>query len=224
MKRAAVGILTISIDRGYAFPLDEVIGSAVDGYHRQGKLAKQEKTKLVAEVKTFIAGRLKAVLLDRAAAAGFADVSDIVDAAMGARGGIDDLPDVWERVAALAALRAKDPAAFAAAGALFKRVGNSVKKARDEGNVVAVVVPAAEELEKEAERELAEAVVRITGGQSHEETLNEAVALTPLVERFFVDVMVMVDDARLRAARLSLLGAIEGRLIDVADFTRLQVG
>jgi hypothetical protein len=33
---------------------------------------------------------------------------------------------------------------------------------------------------------------------------------------------VMVEDARLRSARLALLGALEGRLSNVADFTRLQ--
>jgi glycyl-tRNA synthetase beta chain len=48
------------------------------------------------------------------------------------------------------------------------------------------------------------------------------VAIRPAVDAFFNDVMVMVDDVRLRSARLALLGAIEARLSNVADFTRLQ--
>lgn len=224
LRRAAVAVLNIAIERRYSFSLDAVIGASVDAFHRQQKLAKAEKQKLIADVRGFMVGRLRSVLVDRAAAAGFADVSDIVDAALAARAGTDDLPDVWARVQALAALRAKDSAGFVSAAALFKRVGNIVKKAREDGNVVGLTVPAADELEKEAERDLAEAVIGLGGERSHGDILARAVALTPLVERFFVDVMVMVDDARLRSARLALLGAIEGRLVDVADFTRLQLG
>ena len=72
------------------------------------------------------------------------------------------------------------------------------------------------------ERELAQAAVTLVATGSHAETLRQVAALRPAVDRFFVDVMVMVDNAPLRTARLSLLAAIEGRLLDVADFTRLQ--
>jgi glycyl-tRNA synthetase beta chain len=225
LRRAAVAILSIAIERGYAFSLDDVTSAAVDAYQRQGKLTKADKAKLVGEARAFLIGRLKGVLVDRAAAAGFVDVSDIVDAAMGAKAGVDDLPDVWARVLALATLRAKDTAAFAQAGALLKRVGNIVKKARDEGVAIGVALPDPATLELEAERDLCTAVERFVGPQAdtgHGHTLAEAIALRPLVTRFFDDVMVMVDDATLRAARLALLGAIEGRLQNVADFTRLQ--
>lgn len=224
LRRAAVAVISIAIERKYAFSLDVVIGAAVDAYHRQQKLTKVEKNKLVKDVRDFIAGRLRSVLIDRAAAAGFADVGDVVDAALGARAGTDDLPDVWARVQAMAALRAKDTVAFTSAAALFKRVGNIVKKARDEKIHVGVLVPGADELEKEAERDLRDAVVTFTEARSHGDILARAVAMIPAVERFFVDVMVMVDDERLRAARLALLGSIVDRLVDVADFTRLQAG
>ena len=226
LRRAAVAVLSIVIERGYAFSLDDLLAASLDAFQRQGKLAKADQAKLVAEAKAFIAGRLRSVLIDRAAAKGFEDIADLVDAACskdvaGGRG-LNDLPDVEARVHALAALRAQDAAAFDGVAATFKRVSNIVKKAREEGNVVADVVPRAEELEHEAERVLRDAVAALSAPGSHHDTLSQVVALKPAVDRFFDDVMVMADNQRLRAARLGLLGSIVARLSAVADFTRLQ--
>jgi glycyl-tRNA synthetase beta chain len=222
LRRAAIALLTIVLDRGYRFDLTQVVGAAVDGFHKQGKLAKVERAKLVAQVVDFVFGRLRGVLVEKASAAGFADAGDVVDAAVAARGGLADLPDVWERVLAVASLRAKDSEAFAAVAAAFKRVGNIVKKARDDGHVIADVLPGVDELEHPAERELLDLVREPGADDTHATTLQQVVALRPAVDRFFNDVMVMVDDAKLRSARLALLGAIESRLTNVADFTRLQ--
>ncbi|MDP2344487.1 MAG: glycine--tRNA ligase subunit beta [Deltaproteobacteria bacterium] len=230
LRRAAVAVISIAIERGYAFSLDELLAEAVHAYQRQGKLLKADKSKLVADAKGFIAGRLRSILIDRAVAKAppgsqREDAGDLVDAASSkdaaGGGGLDDLPDVDARVHALAALRAEDPVAFAGVAATFKRVSNIVKKAREEGNVVDDVVPTAE-LELEAERDLRDAVAALPAGSSHAHTLREVVKLKPVVDVFFDDVMVMVDDAVLRAARLALLGAIVARLAAVADFTRLQ--
>jgi glycyl-tRNA synthetase beta chain len=221
LRRAAVALLTIAIERGYAFSLRAVVDAAIAAYRQQGRLPKADAA-LAQQVVDFIAGRLKGVLVEKAAAAGFSDVGDVVDAALAARGGLDDLPDVWRRVQAVAAMRQQDVAGFAALAATFKRVGNIVKKAREEKQAFAPTVPAEEALELPAERELAQAATTLVATDSHAETLRQVAALRPAVDRFFDDVMVMVDDPALRQARLSLLAAIEGRLVDVADFTRLQ--
>ena len=221
LRRAAVALLTIVIERGYTFALKDIVGAAIDAYQQQGRLQKAEKGALTTQVVEFVQGRLKAVLVDKAASAGFADVGDIVDAALAARGGVDDVPDVWRRVQALAELRASDTAAFTTLAATFKRVGNIVKKAREGGIVVGVTVPSADELELPAERDLAASVATLVAADSHGETLRQVAALQPAVSKFFDDVMVMVDNTALRDARLALLASIEGRLVDVADFTRL---
>jgi len=221
LRRAAIAILTIAIERGYTFSLRGVVDAAIAAWHQQGRLAKADAG-LAQQVVDFIAGRLKGVLVEKAAAAGFSDVGDVVDAALAARGGLDDLPDVWRRVQAVAAMRQQDVAGFAALAATFKRVGNIVKKARDEKQQFSATVPAEEALELPAERELAQAATTLVATDSHAETLRQVAALRPAVDRFFNDVMVMVEDPALRQARLSLLAAIEGRLVDVADFTRLQ--
>jgi glycyl-tRNA synthetase beta chain len=221
LRRAAVALLTIAIERGYTFSLRSLVDASIAAYRQQGRLPGAD-TALAQQVVDFIAGRLKGVLVEKAAAAGFSDVGDVVDAALAARGGLDNLPDVWRRVQAVAAMRQQDVAGFAALAATFKRVGNIVKKARDEQQTFSPTVPAEEALELPAERELAQAATTLVATDSHAETLRQVAALRPAVDRFFDDVMVMVDDPALRQARLSLLAAIEGRLVDVADFTRLQ--
>jgi glycyl-tRNA synthetase beta chain len=221
LRRAAVAVLTIAIERGYAFSMRTVVDAAIAAYRQQGRLPKADGA-LAQQVVDFIHGRLKGVLVEKAAAAGFSDVGDVVDAAIAARGGLDDLPDVWRRVEAVASMRQRDVAGFQALAATFKRVGNIVKKAREEGQGFAAVVPAEEALELPAERDLARAATTLVATNSHADTLQQVAALRPAVDRFFDDVMVMVEDPRLRQARLSLLAAIEGRLVDVADFTRLQ--
>ncbi len=222
LRRAAIAVMGIVLDRRYRFALADVVGDAVDGYHRQGRLTAVSRDKLVAQVVDFLVGRLRGVLVDRAAAHGFADAADVVDAALGARGGVADIPDVWDRLLAVARLRGRDAASFAAVAATFKRVGNIVKKARDDGHAVPATLPVAEELEHSAERDLLELVRSLGRSDDHDTTLQQVVALRPAVAAFFDDVMVMVDDARLRSARLALLGAIDERLGAVADFTRLQ--
>jgi glycyl-tRNA synthetase beta chain len=222
LRRAGVALLTILIERGYVCDLKQLVGAAIDAYQGQGRLQKSEKAALATSIVDFVLGRLKGVLVDKAAAAGFTDVGDIVDAAMAARGGVDDLPDVWRRVQALAELRASDTTAFATLAATFKRVGNIVKKAREGGIAVGATVPEIGELELPAERDLATSAATLAQTGSHGDTLRQVAALQPAVAKFFDDVMVMVDNVQLRDARLALLASIEGRLVDVADFTRLQ--
>jgi glycyl-tRNA synthetase beta chain len=222
LRRAAIALITVALDRGYRFALADVVGVAVDAYQRGERLAKVDRARLVAQVVEFVGGRVRGVLVERATNAGFTDAGDVVDAAIGARGGLDDLPDVWDRLRAVARLRAGDPTAFAAVAATFKRVGNIVKKAREDGHAVAVALPEAGELAHATERDLLERVRGLGAAADHDATLLQVVALRPAVDRFFDDVMVMVEDARLRSARLALLAAVEARLSNVADFTRLQ--
>jgi glycyl-tRNA synthetase beta chain len=222
LRRAAIAVLTIALDRNYRFALADIAGVAVDAYQRQGRLTGVDRARLVAQVVDFVTGRLRGVLVEKAASVGFADAGDVVDASIAARGGLSDLPDVWDRLRAVARLRAGDPTGFSAVAAAFKRVGNIVKKARDDGHAVGGALPSAEELEHPAERALLEQVRGLGAAASHDATLEQVVAIRPAVDAFFNDVMVMVDDVRLRSARLALLGAIEARLSNVADFTRLQ--
>lgn len=227
LRRAAIAVLHIAMDRGYAFSLAGLVHEAVRQYRAQGRLTNVDDKKLEAQVLELLRGRLRGVLLERCAAASLGGADDIVDAAMAAKVGVDDLVDVEARTLALARMRGQDRAAFLSLAATFKRIGNILNKARSEGALVGepgdrLTAPA--ELDLHAAVRAAHAGVQADGTHADRkrEALESIANLKPAVDRFFDDVMVMADDHALRGERLGLLASIERKLEDVADFTKVQ--
>jgi len=83
-------------------------------------------------------------------------------------------------------------------------------------------------LELETEKELArviertiESVERSRAARDYDEALREIAELRPLIDKFFDDVMVMVDDDNLRANRLALLRTVVKEFSTIADFSEM---
>jgi glycyl-tRNA synthetase beta chain len=227
LRRAAIAIVNVMMERGWRVPLSDVVTAAIVGYRVQGKLAKVDDVALGKTAVEFMRGRVRGVLIERCEARGLAGASDIVDAAMAARAGVDVLPDVEENAIALAELRSRDAEAFTSLCKTFKRVGNILKDARKKGDAEKLDDAA---LKEPAETDLLRAVsdtrIDVSGAPSLDDRrkmLAGAASLKPKVDKFFDDVMVMADDLDLRAARLGLLAEIERVFVDVADFTKVQV-
>jgi glycyl-tRNA synthetase beta chain len=234
LRRAAIAFLTIAMSRGYRFSLSAKIERAVD---LLGDKKSVEREALIEQVTTFFKTRLKAVLVERAEAAGIEGAGDIVDAAIGA--GFDDLADLEARTIALAKMRAQDHDGFLSLAAAFKRVGNILNKARGDDMAVAPDALDESKLSEDAEKALLSATTDAQkqfdaahdkGGDAgakdlavYEVSLETIAGLKPAVDRFFDDVLVMADDTAVRDARLALLARIERMLTTVADFTRVQV-
>ena len=105
---------------------------------------------------------------------------------------------------------------------LFKRVKNITK---DLGPVTEV---RREHLKEPAEIALADAVVRLEGAVSdaaikrdYRRAFTEIGSLQSVVAKFFDDVLVMAEDAQLRDARLSLVGRLRDRILDIADISEI---
>ncbi len=150
----------------------------------------------------------------------------------------DIRPDVFESVLAMrptlltdfdARLRAvnaflEDPAAESLAAA-NKRITNILKKTTE-------TIPVQLNnslLQEEAEQELAEAIHNaqlalspLIQRHEYDGVLRILSRLRPTVDRFFDDVMVMVEDADLRRNRLALLSQLRNLFLDVADISQLQ--
>jgi glycyl-tRNA synthetase beta chain len=65
-------------------------------------------------------------------------------------------------------------------------------------------------------------VLEDLGHGRYAEALARVATLRPPVDRFFDDVMVMAEDARVRQNRLSLLAQIAGLFDTFADFSKLS--
>ena len=181
------------------------------------KTKKGMTTEQEAQVLEFILERARFILRDRD---GFA--YDEVNAVF--RAGAEDLVDAQKRLVALKSIRKSKN--FEPLAVSFKRVRKILEKAelgKAEGRRVQ-----AELFEHDAERELyaamREAVARVQTakrGGRYQEALEIIAGLRKAVDRFFEEVMVMAEDERIRANRLTLLSELLKEFTTVADFSEI---
>ncbi|WP_126443718.1 glycine--tRNA ligase subunit beta [Sulfuricystis multivorans] len=209
LRRHALGVLRMLIEKELALPLDELIEAAFAVFPT-GMLRDAR-----GELMSFVFERLAGLARE------YGHTAQEVDAVLSLQPMRIDL--VPKRLAAVRAFaRLPEAESLAAAN---KRVGNILKKAQGIG-----LMPKVDPLlfEKEAERALHAALVSV--GQEadalfelgdYAASLSRLSALKTPVDRFFDEVMVNVEDARLRANRLGLLAKLHQAMNRVADLARL---
>jgi glycyl-tRNA synthetase beta chain len=57
--------------------------------------------------------------------------------------------------------------------------------------------------------------------RDYKDAFTNIAQLQPVVAKFFDDVLVMADDARLRAARLGLVATLRDLILDIADISEI---
>ncbi|MBU4276562.1 MAG: glycine--tRNA ligase subunit beta [Proteobacteria bacterium] len=214
LRRAAIAVIRLVIEKDLSLSLSRLLGQALAGL----KPWMQAPAEPVAEeVTAFFAARLSGILADQGVPT---DVSQAVLAA-----GLDDLKDTAARAKALA--QAKDTAEFATLAMGLKRVMNILKK---EAAQVPAEPPQEAVMSEEAEKALyraftdleAEAASLFAAGD-YSGFLVRVSALKDPIDKFFDDVMVMVEDEATRRNRLALLNLM-GRLFNrFAGFEYLQL-
>ena len=213
LRRAALGILRITLARGYRYDMAEALLAAQ-------KLHKKEDASVRDRIWQFLLGRLEVILRERAQA-------DSIQAAL--HTGATDLVSLEKRVSALQTVREKSRAQFEATAAAFKRIGNILAQAQEKG--IAFVGFQAALCKSGSEQALSAALeqsrARVSGALAEKEDYLAAYAalaeLRPVVDRFFDDVMVMDSDTAQRDNRLALLRSLHELFAPLADFSRLQV-
>src|SRR4051812_25274428 len=117
LRRAALGLLRVTLARGYRFDADAALAQA-QKLHGKDDAAAREK------VWQFLLGRFEVILRERAQ-------PDSVQAAL--HTGSRDLVALEKRLVALQTVREKSRAQFEATAAAFKRIGNILAQARQKG-------------------------------------------------------------------------------------------
>lgn len=209
LRRHALGVVRMVVERELHLPLRRLVEIAAEAFP-PGKLADTR-----AAVETFFFERLEVMLRD----AGYTAAE--VDAVLSRRPArIDLVRKQLDAVHAFAAL--PESAALAAAN---KRVGNILKKA--EGAVGGVdeavfTEPAERQLHAILKQVQPRSEALFDRGE-YTASLRELAVLKEPVDAFFEQVMVNVDDERVRRNRLALLAALHGAMNRVADLSRLAV-
>ncbi|QJP06853.1 glycine--tRNA ligase subunit beta [Pseudomonas multiresinivorans] len=209
LRRAALGVLRILIEKQLDLDLVDAIGVAVAQY---GDKVKAEG--LSEQVQDFVFDRLRARYEDEG-------VDVAVYQAVRALKPTAPL-DFDQRVQAVQAFRQlPEAAALAAAN---KRVSNILAKA--EGDVPAAVNASlfAETAEKALGSAVASAeaeVAPLAAARDYRAALAQLAALRAPVDAFFEEVLVNADDSAVKANRYALLAKLRGLFLGVADISLL---
>jgi len=209
LRRAAIGILAILLDRGYALAIPQLVERSVD-------LLATKADRPLPEVKTAVVEFVRQRLINMLTARGYP--ADVVDAVLAAR--FDEPVDALARVKALTELKGRDD--FDALVGAFKRVVNIIK-----GGVNQVVEP--QLFEAACEEQLHQQLIKVAdtlrpqiAAREYGAGLTRIAALRPVVDDFFDGVMIMADNPRVRNNRLALLTAVANLFTDIADFSRIS--
>jgi glycyl-tRNA synthetase beta chain len=211
LRRAAQGAVKIVVESGWDLDFEAAITAAVaavDGFSTDavGDLA--------AAVKDFLADRVRRWLTDVVGVSG-----DTADAVMAV--GWSHLPDTVARAEALQRVRAAD--SFRSLALAFRRVKNITADQPDAAVDTALFVQPEEGELNDATLTFQSALEKLLPERKVDEAFTAMEPLADVLERFFVEVLVMCEDEKLRANRIALLKELGRDFSELADLSRLQV-
>jgi len=209
LRRAALGVLRMLMERYLPLDLMQLLELAQAGFDQEEIAAST-----ALDVFQFMQDRLRVYLRERGA------LQDEVEAiVVQAPTRIDRVP---ARLAAVAEFRKlPESAALAAAN---KRIGNILKKAGDASGTVeaSLIQPGAEAELFAAVQSVLPEVDTALANLDYTTALTRLAGVRAAVDRFFEEVMVMVDEPLLRQNRLALLDRLSRGLNCVADIGQLS--
>ncbi|HEY5899139.1 MAG TPA: glycine--tRNA ligase subunit beta [Burkholderiales bacterium] len=205
LRRAALGVIRILVERQLALSLDELLDAA---FERFGP-----KPAARDDLKMFIFDRARGYFRERGYSTNEVEAVLCLGPAR-----LDLVPRQLEAVRAFAAL--PEAESLAAAN---KRIGNILKQAESvpsEFDVALMVLPEEKSLASTFDR-LRPDVESAFRSLDYTRALKVLAGLKSPVDAFFDKVMVMDKDARVRANRIGFLGKLHGTMNRIADLSKL---
>jgi glycyl-tRNA synthetase beta chain len=212
LRRAALGVLRIAIERRLDLDLPRLIAGALSAL----PFTAPEST--ADAVYDYVVERLRAYYLE--GDAGLAVTPEMFDAVLATRPASPI--DFDARLRALVEFLAlPDASSLAAAN---KRIANILRKSTEPVRTTVddeLLLDPAEQILGEQVRAIARQVEPLFQERQYTPAMTQLAALRKAVDDFFDSVMVMADDPALRANRLALLGRLQALFMHAADLSRL---
>ncbi|MGD8884666.1 MAG: glycine--tRNA ligase subunit beta [Gammaproteobacteria bacterium] len=212
LRRAALGVLRILIEKKLGLNIVQLLHKAAQEYEH--KLKDMDREGVVEQCYEFMMDRARGYFLETGVR------HDVFDAVLAQRP--EEPFDFSERVNAVTAFRQLPEAESLSAA--NKRIANILKKIDKVDSKINESL-----LQESAEKDLYQTLQQLTGTvtplfeqRDYQQALSELARLREPVDRFFDDVMVMVDDDKLKNNRLALLQSLRSLFLQVADLSRLQ--
>ncbi|MBI3814295.1 MAG: glycine--tRNA ligase subunit beta, partial [Nitrospinae bacterium] len=210
LRRQTLAIVNIILGKGYRISILDLIVKGIENL--SGKI-ERDKGEVKKDVLDFFKSRLKNQLVSDGIS------YDVVDAVFSA--GFDYLVDDINRVKALSEFKTMEY--FEPLTIAFKRAANILKE-NTSG------IPEPNLFKEDAEKGLYESfnnirneAERLIKEKRYLDALKKIAEIRDSVDRFFDEVMVMVDDKTLRENRLNLLSEISKIFMQLADFTKIVI-
>ena len=210
LRRAAQAVVRIALEGGLTIDLEAVAVKAASLY---GDRLTRGAEQILEDLRPFLYDRIRYIL----GLAGYA--YDEIEAALAA--GVSNLPDLKARVDALHKVR--EEAAFLSVVLAAKRIANIVKDAAETPLDESLLVEPSEKELAEAFAGLRADIEEAAAAGDYERGLRRIADLAPVLDRFFVEVLVMAEDPNVRRNRIALLQAIGRAVSRTARLTEVVV-
>lgn len=209
LRRQALGICHIVLSQKFDFSLGELIEQAYRNY--EGGVLKLQLSEVKERLSEFFRARLRNLFLDQ----GYS--YDLVEAALGPTH--DRIILVRLRLDALASLR--ETPELESLLTVYTRAANLAKNAGDLGVNPDFFQEAEERSLYDSWMKIRREVLRCVNKKDFKNALIAGAALVEPIDRFFANVMVMVEDDALRNNRLALLKDISAVLGFCGDLGKI---
>ena len=214
LRRHALGVVRMLLEKQLPLSLSATLNQVQAQFADNAQVSNS-----VAEVQAFMLDRLRGLLKDK----GYAPAQ--IEAVLAKNP--DDLSELMVQLQAVQAFAVLPEAQDLAAA--NKRCVNILRKSAEKNEAIApslndsLLQEAAEQHLAKAMSSIRPAVEQAISQHDYAAALSALAALREPVDAFFADVMVMADDAAVRANRLKLLQDLASLMNGVADISQLAV-
>ncbi|MGE5389677.1 MAG: glycine--tRNA ligase subunit beta [Deltaproteobacteria bacterium] len=211
LRRQALGLVNIILENNLHIDLRNVLLDAYASFN--GVKLQLDADSVAVELMDFILQRMRGILQERGIS------YDVIDAVFAVAS--PDLTEVADRIASIKDFKVSEYRDDFMV--VYNRANNLSRKWESDEVDESVLADDSEKALYAAVQELAPRVREMISSGDYEAALRALAGLRPCVDEFFEAVMVMVDDEKLKAARLGLLKSIANICQLVAGFSKIVI-
>nr|WP_232817747.1 glycine--tRNA ligase subunit beta [Brachyspira hampsonii] len=208
LRRQALGIINILIKSKKHVNLKKLIEQSINSMPKDARNNKSED--LIKDIFEFFKSRFEN------------DIDFSKDSVAGVLStGIDDMYDAYLKIEAIDEFRKKNEALFSNLLIVFKRIKNMIKSAKDTNLDESLLKEEAEKSLYNTYKEKLNEVNKLMENREYEKTFALLASLYEPLDKFFKDIMVNVDDEKIKNNRIALLSSVDKIFKNMLDFSSL---